>query len=251
VAVEVKIRTASSQTLTDLRPGKTRKTIYSPTGQLGAMTAFMLGIGAPLVASGVARMFVGTTDRAKAREALQDELTAAEIAGEKAKADEIRAKIALIAREFDPTSEAERAARLRVIEQSLPLDLSRKEVSLEEDRANLERADRLFPLVLAEREAAVETLLNLGVERAERQVEFLQTERAKRDALLEQTERQALLNDQLDMNNQLIAAAIGPLDSAQLAQFAREVLFPPGKPEKIAPIGALSVPRMALAGAGF
>ncbi len=249
--VEVKVRTSSEAVLTDLRPGKTRRTIYTPAGQLGPMLAFALGIGAVAVAPGVARWFTGSSPRMKARENLEDELLAAKVTGEKAKAEEIRAKIALVAREFDPVSEEQRGLKLQAMREALGFETAHQEISLEKERAATARAEELFPLVREERTAALRIQEQLASERAERQVEFLNTEAARRDLLSEETERQELLNRQLEQQNALIAAAIGPLDQAQAAQFARERLFPAGKPEKIGPIGALSVPRMTFAGAGF
>jgi len=250
VAVEVKVLKVGSDVLTDLRPGKTRKTIYSPAGQLGAMTAFMLGLGAVAVAPGIMRMVAGSSPRAAAREELEDNLLAAKITGEQQKADFLEAQRRLLEREFDPTSEAERAAKLKAIQDSLPLDLSRRELSLEAERAATARADELFPLVLQEREQALQIQGQLATERAERQAEFIATERAKRELFAEETERAALLNRQLEQQTALIEAAIGPLDAAQAAQFARERLFPPAAPKPPTPIGALSRPG-AFAGSGF
>jgi len=250
MAVEVKVLKVGSDVLTDLRAGKTRRTIYSPTGQLGAMGAFLLGLGAFAIAPGVMRSFAGTSPRGKAREELEDNLLAATITGAQEKADLLNAQRRLLEREFDPVSEEERAAKLKAIRDALPLDLARKELSLEEERAQTIRADQIFPLVVQEREQALRIQGQLATERAERQAEFIQTERAKRELLAEETERQALLNRQLEQQTTLIEAAIGPLDAAQAAQFARERLFPPAPPRPPAPIGALSRPG-ATAGAGF
>ncbi len=250
MATEAKVRTASEAVLTDIRPGKTRKTIYTPAGQLGPMLAFALGIGAVAVAPGVARWFTGSSPRMKARENLEDELLAAKVTGEKAKAEEIRAKIALVAREFDPVSEEERALKLKAIRSALGFEAAQEEISLDKERAATARADELFPLVREERTAALRIQEQLAGERAERHVEFLKTEAARRDLIAEETERQDLLNRQLEQQNTLIAAAIGPLDQAQAAQFARERLFPPSAPKPPAFIGALSRPGTS-AGAGF
>lgn len=251
MAIEVKVLKVGSDVLTDLRPGRTRRTVYTPAGQLGPMTLFLLGVGAAAIAPGVARAFTGTTPGGKAREELNDDLLAAKITREQQQADLIQAQIALIGREFDPVSQEQRALKVKAIRDALPLELGQQEVDLEKERAAAARADQLFPLVLEERQAAVRTQQELGNERAERQAEFIQTARVQREFLAEQTERQSLLNQQLEQQTDLIRSAIGPLDAAQAAQFAREVLFPPGKPEKVAPIGALSVPRLIFAGAGF
>lgn len=251
MAIEVKVLKVGSDVLTDLRPGRTRRTVYSPTGQLGPMTLFLLGVGAAAIAPGVLRLATGTSPRSKAREELQDDLLAAQITGEQAKADLIQVNIARIAREFDPVSEEERALKVKAIRDALPLELSREEIDLERERTQAARADELFPLILEERKAAIRTQVELGAERAERQAEFIQTARVSRELLAEKTERQDLLNRQLEQQTDLIQSAIGPLDAAQAAQFAREVLFPPPKPEKLVPIGALSVSRPVLIGAGF
>lgn len=251
MAVEVKVRTASPPVLTDLRPGRVRRTIYSEQQQIGAVTAVLLGLGALALTPGVGRAIFGASPRTLAREQLEDELLAAQVAGQREKVREIQGKIALIAREFDPTSEAERTAKLEAIRESLPLDLARREVTLEAERAQAAREDLLFPIVREERLFALRNQEQLAAERAERQVEFLQTEAARRELFAEETEKAALLNDQLARQNELIAAAIGPLDQAQAAQFARERLFPPGKALPFAPIGALSVPKFTVAGAGF
>lgn len=226
MAIEVKVLKVGSDVLTDLRPGRTRRTIYTPAGQLGPMMAFLLGVGAVGIAPGVIRYFAGSSPRAKAREALEDDLTAAKITGEMAKADLIRANIAQIAREFDPVSEEGRVLKLQAIRNALPLDLAAAELDLEQEREATARADQLFPLVLQEKEAALGIQQELRTERAERQVEFLQTERVKRELLAEETERRDLLNQQLEQQVDAFNAAIGPLDQAQAAQFFRERLFP-------------------------
>lgn len=189
MAIEVKVLKVGSDVLTDIRPGRTRRTVYSPEGQLGPMTIFLLGLGTALIGPGIARAFTGTSPRAKAREALQDELLAAQITGAKAQADLVRANITRVSREFDPVSEEERALKLQATRDALDLADRQEPINLEAERLKAARADELFAQIQREKNAALLVQEDLAAERAERQAEFIATERTKRELAAEEADR--------------------------------------------------------------
>lgn len=252
MAVELTLRTASPARLTDIKPGRVRTTLYAERSPaLTPLAAFLIGTAAAPLVLGAGRALTGGSARSEARELLENELLAAKIAGEKTRVQELQGRIALLAREFDPVSEEERELKVEAIRGALPLDLARREVTIEGERAKIAREDQIFPLVFEARDIANQLERGLIEDRAQRTAAFLETEAVRRENIAEQTEKQQLLNEQLERQNELIAAAVGPLDQAQLAQFARERLFPPGKVLPFAPIGALSVSKFVTAGAGF
>lgn len=252
MAVEAKVLRVGSDVLTDLRPGRVRRTLYTERSPaITPLAALLIGLTAAPLITGAGRALLGGSARNEAKEKLNDELVAAKIAGEKAKIQEIQGKLALLAREFDPTSEEERTLKLAAIRDALPLDLARREVTLEAERANIEREDALFPLVAEGRRLANENLAALISERGQLFAEQVQTQRVTRERIAADTAKTEALTEQLEQNAELVRTAIGPLDQAQAAQFLRERLFPEPKPKRPGPIGTLSVSGPIFAGAGF
>lgn len=202
MAIEVKVLKVGSDVLTDLQPGKTRRTIYTPAGQLGPMMAFLLGLGAAVIPTGVARAFTGTSPRAKAREELEDDLLAAEITGAQQKADFLMTQRRLLERGFDPVSEEERALKLQGIRNALGFAVQHEEIDLEAERTKAARGDELYALALQEREQALGIQEQLRNERAERQTEFIATERAKRELAAEESDRRDRLIEQKEKDKE-------------------------------------------------
>lgn len=252
MAVELKLLTTNPGTLTDLRPGRVRRTIYTEgSPAITPLAALLIGLTAAPLITGAGRALLGGANRNEAREKLETELLAAKIAGEKAQVQEIQGKLALLAREFDPTSEEERTLKLSAIREALPLDLARREVTIEAERANIAREDALFPLVMDARRLANENLAALTAERGILFAEQIQASRVNRENVAAETAKTEALTAQLEQNAELVRTAIGPLDQAQASQFLRERLFPEPKPRALAPIGVLSFRGPVVAGAGF
>lgn len=227
MAVEVKVLKVGSDILTDIRPGRVRRTLYAERSPaLTPLAAFLIGITAGPLVLGAGKALLGGAARSEAKEKLESDLIEAKIAGEQAKVAEIRGKLALIAREFDPVSEEERTLKLQALRDSVPFDEQRRDITLERERANVAREDELFPTILRAREQAIEIVDSLKTERAERQVEFIQTERVRREAIAAEAELIREREAGLELQRSLVEQAIGPLDAAQAGQFLRERLFP-------------------------
>lgn len=252
MALVVKVLPVGSDVLTDLRPGRVRRTIYTERSPaITPLAALLIGLTAAPLLTGAGRALLGGNTRNEAKEKLEADLIQATIEQNKAKTDEIRGRLALIAREFDPTSQEERTLKLTALRDSIPLDLARSAVTLEAERANITREDQLFPLVMDARRLANENLEAIARERDQRTADFLASAAVAREKALAETARIEQATSQAALNEQLVREAIGPLDQAQAAQFLRERLFPVTKPERIGPIGALSVRGPVLVTAGF
>lgn len=245
MAIEAKILKVGSDVLTDLRPGRVRRTLYEERSPvLTPLAAFLIGATVAPLILGAGKALLGGSARSEGKERLESDLLAAKISGEQAKAAELRGRIALIAREFDPVSEEDRALKLQALRDSVPFDEQRRDITLERERANIAREDELFPTVLRAREQAIEIADSLKTERAERTAEFIKTEAVRREAIAAQAELTREREAGLELQRSLVEQAIGPLDQAQAAQFLRERLFPkpPERPTLPRIFGATGAP---------
>lgn len=211
VAVTVKKPSNPREILTDLRPGKTRESVYpSESPAIGPMAAFLIGLGVTGLAFGAGRALnAQSSPRAEARENLKNSELLAQIFLDKEQLETLRLKNELLDASI-PLSIEDQELKIRTAREFLPLDLAVRDLELDKIQAELDQATRIFPLVARQKEQAIENERTLAEARAADTAEFLATAAARAER--EQLE-QGLLSEQtrkLQIQTDLLAAAGDP-----------------------------------------
>ena len=227
MAVQVKILDTPTaprgrRVIQDLSPGVARQ-----RAKLPGLLDILLGTLPPAVLpKGSARLLVGTSPRNEARENLESRRLEAKIRRDETFAERTQAEAEAIRAAPSPVDEETRDFKLRTLRRLLPLEVAGREISLEQEDAELARAALFFPLLEEEKRAQIENTRSLAARR-----------QAETDSLLAlaevQAEQVAAENALIDaragqqrLNRDLIETALGGLDGFSKAIFLRDRLFP-------------------------
>ena len=228
MAVQVKLLIKNQPIITDLRPGRVRKTLYSPPNDpVSAWLLAAVGIGAIAIAPGIYRMFTGPTERAQAIERLKIDQLEAKLNHDNAKIEKLQAESEKIRLALSPSIEEERQEKIKVIRENLPLDLWRKEITNDALELELELNRSIAPTVTRLKQLAADNQADLIRQRQQQHEASLELAELARERAAAETERIAAETDQRELNTRLVETAIDGLDYFSKQIFLRDRLFPP------------------------
>lgn len=203
--------------LTDIRPGKPRKTLAGKP--IGPLAAFLVGIGALPVIAGTARFLGVNKDSNEAREKLASDLLDAKLRREEAEIGRIQAQTRTILEPPPPPGTPLAQEKAEAFRTLLPLDLAKREVDIEQENQAIQFAADLFPAIREEKRAAGEFLRERARAKAAETAEFLDTAGARRER--EETETGVLdaQEERLRLQTDLLARAGDPFlpESSRIA----------------------------------
>lgn len=212
------------ETLTDLAPGTTRKTIYN-FGPFFWGT--IVGGGVALLTTGVGRTVLGLNPKNESRDWLEQQLLLAKLNHDNAAVALLNEQRKVLQADPRARTPEEREEQRAYIQATQPLTLAQQEIKTESMEQQLDLQDRLVPIIAEANRVRLETERDLREQRQQAFEDYLQTQDALRERAAAETQRITAEAEQRALNTSLIETAIGGLDYFSKQIFLRDRLFPP------------------------
>jgi len=245
VATELTLSNGNRRTLLDLKSGKPRKTVYFPHNPvIGPLGIAMIGLGLAAVAPGIYRMFTGPTERAQAVERLKIDQLEAKLNHDTAKIAKLDAETQRILLAASPSIVEEREARTRTIQENLPLDLWRKEVTNAALELELQLNREIAPVIARIKQQTADNLDDQNEQRWQAHETALDLAQVTQDRIEADTERFRAVTEQTELQTRLLETAVDGMDFFSKQIFIRDRLFPQREEPKrgfISPTGIRTI----------
>ena len=217
------------RTVTDISttPPRTRSRYTALLEALfGGASSMVLPIGAGRAAFGLA-----PTD--EARERLFSDDTSAAVNRESPTRKFIGSLLRLTRPTFRPIERNIRDERAKAILRAIPLDLSRKEIKLEQEEVALATKSRILPFIEELKSSRVELDRSLAEKRRTEAAVLLDLAASRREKNLADAAFRQAQTRQERLNRDLVETALGGLDGFSKMIFLRDRLFPPPPEEAV------------------